>query len=174
MGLFDRRRRPELPAPARAAVPLGPGEKVLAWATDADRDSHVVATTHHLALVAQDGSLEWQRPWHDAESGTWQGESQLLTVLWVDHRRPAQWRITQPSLLQQVLRERIQASVVLADEFRTDERRSVRIVIRQDLATGQLLEQVIPGKGADVDDPEVAAQVRARLARLRADVGLSE
>jgi len=171
MGLFDRRRRLELPREVRAAVPLSSGDRVIAWARDEQSGGHVVASTHNLAFVGADGSLAWQRPWHLAASGTWQGDSGLMTVMWVDRTRPAQWLIREPSLLQQALRERIQASVVLADEFHTQSRRSVRVVIRQDFANGTLLEQVIPGKGADVDDPEVAEEARRRLARLRAEVG---
>jgi hypothetical protein len=172
MGLFEQRRRPGLDVAVRAAVPLGPGEQVLAWARDEQSGGHVVATTYHLAFVGADGELAWCRPWHEAESGTWQGESSLLIVTWVDHGRPSQWLVTEPSLLQQTLRERLQASVVLADEFRTAARRTVRVVIRQDLASGGLLEQVVPGKGADLGDPAVAAEAASRLARLRSEVGL--
>jgi len=172
MPLFERRRRAPLPTDVRDAVSLAAGEKVLAWARDEESSGHVVATTHHLAFVDAGGSLAWERPWHEAESGTWTGETGLLTVLWVGHRAPEQWRVTEPSLLQQTLRERIQASVVIADEFRTRSRRTVRVVIRQDLATGRLLEQTIPGKGASLEDPEVAAEAAERLARLRTEVGL--
>ncbi len=172
MALFEKRRRPPLPDDVRKAVPLDGTERVLAWAHDESSGGHVVATTHHLAFVRSDGQLLWQRPWHEAESGTWQGDSSLLTVIWVDHRDPAQWRVTEPSLIQQALRERIQASVVVADEFRTASRRSVRLVIRQDLATGSLLEQTIPGKGADLTDPIVAGEAASRMARLRSEVGL--
>lgn len=172
MGLFDRRRRPALPPEVRSAVPLDSGEQVLAWALDESSGAHVVATTHHLALVGPDGALGWRRPWHEAEAATWQGESSLLTVTWVDQGTPSRWRITEPSLLQQALRERLQASVVLADEFRTAGRRKVRVVIRQDLATGALLEQTIPGRGADLADPDIAREAAQRLARLRSEVGL--
>ena len=171
MPLFERRRRAPLPSDVRDAVPLAGGEKVLAWARDEDTGGHVVATTHRLALVDGGGGLAWARPWHEAESGTWKGETAVLTVLWVGYA-PTRWRVTEPSLLQQTLRERIQASVVMADEFRTRSRRTVRVVIRQDLATGRLLEQTIPGKGASLEDPEVAAEATERLARLRAEVGL--
>lgn len=172
MALFERRRRPALPADVRAAVPLASGEQVLAWARDADSGAHVVGTNHHLVLVGADAGLVWRRPWHEAESGTWQGESERLTVTWVDRGAPARWRLTEPSLLQQTLRERLQASVVLADEFRTPNRRTVRVVIRQDLAGGGLLEQTIPGKGADLGDPQVAREATERMARLRSEVGL--
>ncbi|MFC7594094.1 hypothetical protein ACFQU3_02125 [Terrabacter sp. GCM10028922] len=172
MPLFEKRRRPALPGAVRATVPLHGAEQVLAWGRDEQTGGHVVATTHHLVFVGADETLVWRRPWHEAESGTWQGESSLLTVTWVDRGAPAQWRLTAPSLLQQALRERLQASVVLADEFRTANRRTVRVVIRQDLATGTLLEQTIPGKGVDLSDPQVAREAVKRLARLRSEVGL--
>ena len=171
MGLFTSRRRTALPEAVRSAVPLGSGERLLAWARDDRTGSHVVATTHHLALVGDDGVLAWSRPWHEVEAGTWQGESSLLTVTWVDHAAPCQWEVTEPSMIQQTLRERVQASVVLADEFRTAARRTVRVVIRQDLATGAIVEQVIGGKGVRVDDPAVAAEAAAHLARLRSEIG---
>src|SRR6476659_7058109 len=88
MALFERRRRPALPAEVRAAVPLESGERLLAWARDEVSGAHVVATTHHLALVDAGGGLVWSRPWHEAESGTWQGESSQLTVTWVDRGAP--------------------------------------------------------------------------------------
>jgi hypothetical protein len=172
MALFDRRRRPALAAAVRSAVPLDRGEQVLAWARDEISGSHVIATTYHLVLVAADDALEWRRPWHEAESGSWQGESAELTVTWVDRGAPSRWRLIEPSLLQQALRERLQASVVLADEFRTAGRRTVRVVIRQDLATGELIEQTIPGKGADLSDRQVAREAAQRMAQLRGEVGL--
>lgn len=171
MRLFDR-RRPDLPSLVKHAVPLSPRERVLAWALDEVTGGHLVASTHHLAFVDPSGELSWQRPWHEAESGTWQSGSSMLTVVWVDHQQRDRWRISEPSLLQQTLRERLQASVVLSDEFRTEARRTVRVVIRQDLATGALIEQVIPNRGADLSDPAVAAEVASRLSRLRAEVGL--
>lgn len=171
MGLFGRGRA-ELPSGVKRAVPLRSGERVLAWALDDTTGGHVVASTYHLAFVSASGELAWQRPWHEAESGTWQGESSLLTVEWVEHRRPSQWLLGTPALLPQTLRERLQASVVLADEFRTENRRTVRVVLRQNLATSEFIEQILPGKGADLRDPAVAVQATERLARLRSEVGL--
>ncbi|HET7397604.1 MAG TPA: hypothetical protein VFJ94_03685 [Intrasporangium sp.] len=172
MGLFGRARGPTAADLVRGQVPLAAGERLLAMATDETSGGHVVATTHHLALVDAAGILAWRHPWHEVESATWQRDSFLLTVLWVGHRRPAQWLVREPSRLQETLRERVQASVVLADEFLTQSRRRVRVVIRQDLATGALLEQTIPGRGADLSDPDVAREAADRLARLRSEVGL--
>ncbi|GAA6524756.1 hypothetical protein [Intrasporangium sp. DVR] len=172
MGIFGRLRRGDLPDEVRRAVPLASGDRLIASARDEQTGGHIVASTHQLAFVGADGTLAWQRPWHEAESATWQSDSGLLTVIWVDHRRPAQWLLREPSTLQQALRERLQASVVLSDEFRTESRRTVRVVIRQDFATGELLEQVIPGKGVDPADPLVVSEAAKRLQRLRSEVGL--
>lgn len=167
------RRAIGAPGAVRAAVPLGAGERIIAWAPDEQSGGHVVASTHHLSAVGRDGALLWQRPWHEVDAGIWQSDSGLLTVTWVDGRRPAQWLLREASRIQEALRERVQASVVLADEFRVLEgRRRVRVVIRQDLATGALIEQTVPGRGVDPSDPEIAREAAERLARLRAEVGL--
>ena len=83
-----------------------------------------------------------------------------------------QWLPKQASSLLLAVRDRIQASVVLADEFSVQGARRVRVVIRQDLATGALREQVVPGRGADMRDPEAVRLVEEHLARLRLEVGL--
>ena len=69
--------------------------------------------------------------------------------------------------------ERVQASVVLAQRVELGERRSARAVIRQDLASGELVEQVVLGKGVRPDDPGVEPQTAAALAYLREQVGLA-
>ena len=172
MGLMGRRAT-GLPDVVRTAVPLAAGDRIIAWARDEHSDGHVVASTHRLSAVGRDGSLLWQRPWHEVDSGTWQSDSELLTVTWVDGRRPAQWLLRESGRILQAVRERVQASVVLVDEFRVmDGRRRVRVVIRHDLATGALLEQTVPGKGVDLVDPEIAREAADRLARLRSEVGL--
>lgn len=170
MPLF-RRRGEGRPGVLRQAVPLGHGEQLLAWAEDAQSGNHVVVTTHDLALVDVDWHLVWRRPFHEVDTATWHPDSDLLTVTWVDGSRPVQWTIRESALFKQALRERVQASVVLADEFHTDTRRRVRVVIRQDLATGRLLEQIIGGRGTDLGDPEVRAEAEKRLRVLRSEVG---
>ncbi|MEO7129893.1 MAG: hypothetical protein ABIZ07_00770 [Dermatophilaceae bacterium] len=172
MGIFDRRHG-GLPEAVRAAVPLTAGDRIIAWAHDAQSDQHAVASTHQLSAVGPGGALLWQRPWHEVDSGTWQGEASLLTVTWVDGRRPAQWVLREPTRIQEALRERVQASVVLAEEFRVQDGRSrVRVAIRSDLATGALIDQVVPGKGVDPTDPDVVREAATLLLRLRSEVGL--
>lgn len=170
MPLFRRRGEGRAGA-LRQAVRLGHGEQLLTWAEDEQSGSHVVVTTHHLAVVDPDWQLVWERPWHEVDTATWHPDSDQLTVLWVDGSQPAQWTIHESALFKQALRERVQASVVLSDEFHTDSRRRVRVVIRQDLASGRLLEQMIAGRGTDLRDPEVRAEAEKRLRVLRSEVG---
>jgi hypothetical protein len=172
MAWLDRLRKPALDAGVRSALALGAGERVLGFATDEGTGARVVASTHRLALVAPTGELLWKRPWHEAEAGVWRDESCLLTVSWVGRRQPDQWLLREASPLLLAVRDRIQASIVLADEFSVQGARRVRVAIRQDLASGALVEQVVPGRGVDTRDPEVDRQARETLARLRLEVGL--
>lgn len=173
MGLFEGRARlGGLAAQVRSAVPLSHGDRILAWALDQDTGDHVIVTRHVLAVVGEHSVLAWQRPWHEVDQGRWQPESDELTVSWADGTPPATWRLRHSTLFQQALRERVQASVVLAEEFRTDTRRRVRVAIRRNLATGAFLEQIMGGEGVDVTDPQVAQEATLLLHRLRSEVGL--
>ncbi|WP_347353647.1 hypothetical protein [Intrasporangium sp.] len=170
MSIF--RRRGDAPARTlRDAVPLGPGEQLLAWAQDEGSRGYVVVTTHHLVFVDAAWQVAWSRSWHEVDGATWHPDSDRLTVTWVDGTDPARWVVRESALLKQALRERVQASVVLADEFRTEDRRKVRVVIRQDLATGRLLEQIIAGRGVDLREGDVRAEAEKRLKVLRSEVG---
>ena len=132
-----------------------------------------MASNHRLYAVSPTSEVVLARPWHLVDSGTWSHDAFLLTVTWVDRHQPAQWVFREPSLLPETLRERVQASVVLAQRVELGERRSARAVIRQDLASGELVEQVVLGKGVRPDDPGVEPQTAAALAYLREQVGLA-
>jgi len=106
----------------------------------------------------------------DTDSGVWLVCTNHALVL-VDRSRPGQWRLGEEALFLQTLRERVQASVVLTQELPLSGRRTGRAVIRQDLATGELTEQVVLGKGVG-DDPEVEAACAIAFAFLREQVGM--
>ncbi|HET6693561.1 MAG TPA: hypothetical protein VFG97_04610 [Pedococcus sp.] len=169
-----RRNRPErVPETARSAIELGPGERLLSWACDDSSGATVVASNHRLYAVSAAGDIVLSRPWHLVDAGSWSHDAFLLTVTWVDRQRPAQWVFREPTLLPETLRERVQASVVLAQRVDLGERRSARAVIRQDLASGELVEQVVLGKGVRPEDPGVQQQTGAALAYLKEQVGLA-
>ena len=174
MGWSLRRDRPEkVPQEVRDALALGRGERLLAWARDDTTGATVVASNHRLYAVSPAGDVVLDRPWHLVDAGSWSHDAYLLTVTWVDRHRPAQWVLKEATLLPETLRERVQASVVLAQRVDLGERRSARAVIRKDLASGELLEQVVLGKGVRAGDPEVDLQTAQALAYLKEQVGLT-
>ena len=93
-------------------------------------------------------------------------------MTWVDGERPARFVLDQPGMLPETLRERVQASVVLAEALDLGGRRTARVVVRKDLESNALLSQAVLGPGVRSADPGVSEQVRAGLARVREQVGL--
>lgn len=161
-------------APAIVAVlELTKGERVLAFAVDDNTGGYVVATTYALAVVTRIAERTVRRRWLSVDAGSWEPETATLTVTWADGGRPGQWSFReQRTLLPETLRERVQASVVLATRLTLGDRRTGRVAIRQDFATRELIAQTILGRYARADDPEVQAHVQAALAHLRDQVGL--
>jgi hypothetical protein len=176
MGRFWRRASQVELAPAiTQALGLAKGERVLAYAVDDNTGAHVVATTYALAVVTSAGERALRRRWLSVDAGAWEPETATLTVTWAEGGRGGQWSFRdQQTLLPETVRERVQASVVLATSLALGDQRSGRVAIRQDFATRELLAQTILGRHTRADDPEVQAHVRAALAHLKDQVGLPE
>ena len=179
MGLFSRlRSRADLPPPITAALELAKGERVLAFGVDDNTGGYVLATTFALVVVpsnAQTSNPERtvRRPWLFVDAGSWEPDAATLTVTWTDGARAGQWFFCdQPTLLPEIVRERVQASVVIGTRLNLGDRRTGRVVIRQDFETRELIAQTILGRHTRADDPEVQAHVEAALAHLRDQVGL--
>ena len=174
MGLFNRRpSRAELPQAIVAALELVRGERVLAFGVDVNTGGYVVATTFALAVVTSATERTVRRRWLFVDTGSWEPETATLTVTWTDGRRAGQWSFRdQPTRLPETLRERVQASVVIATRLNLGDRRTGRVAIRQDFETRELIPQTILGRYARADDPEVQAHVEAALAHLKDQVGL--
>ena len=174
------RRSDDLPEVVERAQRGSDGGKVLSAAPEADSRMWLVAETYHLALVdsgrpAGEG-LVWSRPWHEVDSGSWSREASTLTVTWADRSRPGQWRLAEgmrERVFLQTLRERVQATVVVGEDLPLAGRRTGRAVIRQDLRTGDLVEQVVLGRGVRADE-EVAAASAQTLAFLREQIGMPQ
>jgi hypothetical protein len=174
------RRAEDLPDDVVTALRATGGGKVLSAAPDADSRAWLVASTYRVALVDPGRSageaLVWSRPWHEVDSGSWSREASTLTLSWADRSRPGQWRLREgmrERVFLQALRERVQASVVLSEELSLSGRRTGRAVIRQNLRNGDLVEQVVLGRGVRADEEVAVASARA-LAWLREQVGLPQ
>ncbi|KRE43347.1 hypothetical protein ASG74_00380 [Knoellia sp. Soil729] len=144
---------------------------VLSATRDARSTAYLLATKTHVYAV-RDGSVVLDRPWHMVDQGSWVDESARLTVTWVDRAPASVWELHEPGTFPQVLRERVQATVVLSDEVDLGAKRRARVVVRRDLATGALMSQTILGRGVRSSDPGVREQTRLALDRLREQVGL--
>ena len=111
-------RRPAVPAEAAEAIDPAGGEKLLAWAHDVGTGATVVAGRHRLYAVAPDpegARVTLSRPWHLVDAGSWGGEDGILKITWVDGQRPTRFQLTELGMFPETLRERVQASVVLAE-----------------------------------------------------------
>jgi hypothetical protein len=71
----------------------------------------------------------------------------------------------------QALRERVQASVVTALELPLDGARKAKAVIRQDFATGDLVEQLVLSRGTRPSDA-ISAAAEAAFVTLREETGI--
>jgi hypothetical protein len=174
MGLFNRRSSgARLPPAIGEALELARGDRVLAFGVDDNTGCYVIATRFSLAVVTPTAEpIVWRR-WLSVDAGSWEPETATMTVTWADGRRAGQWSFRdQLTQLPETLRERVQASVVIATRLNLGDRRTGRVAIRQDFETRELVPQTILGRYTRADDPEVQAHVVAALAHLRDQVGL--
>lgn len=165
------RRGPEVPDEVTSVL----GDRaadVLSVVRDERSTAYVVATKTHVYAV-RDSSVVLDRQWHMVDTGSWDDATARLTVNWVDKAPATVWELgADPGTFPQVLRERVQATVVLSDEVDLGTKRKAKVVVRKDLANGALMGQTILGRGVRSTDPGVREETRAALDRLREQVGL--
>ncbi|GII98118.1 hypothetical protein CLV28_1454 [Sediminihabitans luteus] len=163
-------RRAALPDDVRRVVP--PGDRALAAAA-LDGGGWVVATRELLCVVHDAADPAVRRAWSDVDRAGFDPREAELTVEWVDGAPPLTLRLASPvsSRVPQVLRERVQSSVVLAEVLTLAHGRRVKVAVRRGRG-GTLFSQVQADPGVDLDDPEVLARVDAAEARVRSASGL--
>ena len=165
-------RFPPLPS-RRPPFPVGPGERLLAWApvrAPAPGQPHLVGGTRDALYVPD------RIPWEQVASAEWDPESEVLRVVEVGRfGQPAPvhlLHVDDGGLLLQLVRERVTASIVVQRHVSVSERRSVRILARRAPGGhGPLAWLVEYDEGLDPADPAVDAVVQEALAAARADVG---
>lgn len=172
-------RRPRFPQTAQAALHLARAERVLAFQQLGE--ATLVATDHRLVVLEGDGQgatggdevrVLDERPWHEAENAAWDDESRTLRIRWVDGAPTWGLPVDEPDRdLMTTIRARIQSTLVTAQSSKVGGR-TVRVALRRDLATGDLLMQHQYGQGLRAGDPRVAAAVASMEAAIRDDAGL--
>jgi hypothetical protein len=166
-------RRTTLPAPVRAALDLGRGERVLA-AAPLLADRWLVGTTLALHVVDGAGGSE-RHGWDQVAGAVWSDTASMLQVTWVGEARQLQVELAgDAGFLPEVIRERVEASVVISRRIPVSGRRGVRVAVRRAAPGAALTTQVVPDRGVDLGDPELAARVAAELADLREQTGMRD
>ena len=163
--VVDVRPRPFVPDHVSAAPGLA--APVLAHAVLADGD-WAVATRSGLHLLL--GGAALSRRWTDVDGAALDAEG-VLEVRWVDGTAPVRLNPPARSRLPRVVHERVQSSVVLAEQVPVPGDRRLRVALRKD-PDGSLFTQVIGNGQVDLDDPQVARSVDEAEARIRDAAGL--
>lgn len=169
MGLFGRREPDPLDG---IDLGLGKGDAVLASCVDAVTGERLVASTHHLSVVGADGALRLGRPWHLVDTGSYDNEADVLTATWVDRAPDLMMHVAGDRPFLQTFRERVHATVIIAEQIDFSGTRHARVVIRKNLAENRLLDQVILGPGVRLAAPGVRERIEVVRAALREQVGL--
>lgn len=170
---------PHVPEAVAAAAGLERGQRVLAGAQDDPTGHWVLVTPWRLVAVNPDETGERSRvvdrPWRDVDAGAWDADTGTLTVTWVGRGTPLAWQLwsrTGPGRVPEAFRERVQASVVLSRGVDLGAGRTARVVIRKDLRTRDLHEQVLLGATTRGDDQALVRAVEQVRRELRDQVGL--
>lgn len=157
--------RPDATAVNELAAHLGRRPRPLAWASGPD--AYALGLAEGLA-VRQDG--EWDLiGWHEIESGGWQGETGELR--WrLDDDTEGSVALTDPGLLPELLRERVEASIVIEQYLDVP---GGRVVIAGRRALGDpeapIVCHAMPVGGANLDNPVVRQRVVDATEKLRLD-----
>ncbi|WP_256842513.1 hypothetical protein [Ornithinimicrobium cryptoxanthini] len=169
------RNKEQDPPPEVLAAALADGDRLVAAAHDDAGDQWVLASVTRLMVVGPDAQVRLSRPWLDVDRGGWDPESDTLQVTWVDGSAPVSWQLTgRPARpFTDAFRDRVQASVVLVRQVDLGPGRTAQVAIRKDLATRELIDQVVLGARARSDDQELARQVAVARATLRDQSGMS-
>jgi hypothetical protein len=155
-------RRPLLPDDARAALPLGRGERAVAAARLAD-GGWLVATGTALLTVAG------RTPWADVAHAQWFDEEQLLVVDPVPGAGGSlRFRLAEPGRVPETVHERVMASIALSRRVALPGG-GARLVARHGDGP-DLVWQVVPDPGTDLSAPGVQAAVDEALAGLRSEL----
>ena len=147
------------------------GERVLAWLPSVG--STLVATDS--ALVLPEGVEPARVPWDRVLRASWEATTLRLTAQDPAGGRPADLRIPVPEdhgSLPEVVRERVNASIVVTRHVELHGEQGARLVARRTPGSTELRWSVVFDPGLDPSDPVLRARADEALAALRGSLGV--
>lgn len=163
MALFSRAPRP----PAELLTALGPGSPPLAFA-DLAGGGWAVATTADWVIVI-DGEVR-RRAWIEADRAEWLSNPPALVMRWVDGVSHTIHLAKDDSRLPAAVRERVEASIVFAQQRELPGGVIVRAAVRR--AADDSLSSQVTVIGAARSTPEIDRIGADLEAQVRSAVGL--
>jgi hypothetical protein len=168
-------RRPHVPQVVVHAG-LASGERLLAAAQSRD-GTWLLATRERLCTVNPGGEPgDVQVRWEDVQRADWDRDTATLRVQAVrDYGEPvATWayEIDEPGALVPLVRERVDASIVLQRRVRVVGKRGFAVVARRPPSGGDLTWSFEFDPGIDPSDPVVATATDLALGEAQESLGL--
>lgn len=160
-----------MPAEVRQALGLDDpaASRLLAWSVLVGGGA-AAATRDDLRIVTPRGDRV-VRGWEHVDHAVWDQDSSMLVVWWVNSRRTTPLEIQDDiGRLPEVVRERVQSTVVLTASVPLPRGKPARVALRRDRA-GRLLAQSLLPPGVKADAPEVKPVIDRALADLWAEAG---
>ena len=163
------RRRNVMPPELALALELGPAERVLAWSSLVGGGA-AAATIMGLRILTPRGKVI-SRTWVGVDHAAWDQDAAMLVIWWVDSRQATPLEILDDvGRLPEVIRERVQASVVLTSSVVLPGGKVGRVALRRD-AKGQLSAQSLLPPGVRADAPDVAPALQRAMDALWSEAG---
>lgn len=130
-----------------------------------------IATKNYVILVR--GGVATGREWCDVDRASLDPLTANLKIMWADGSPASDLRLAdvKDPKFADMLYERVQASVILAETVRLPDKQSARVAVRRD-SSGALFSQVIGPGTIRLDDPETVAAIDAAETRIRDACGL--
>jgi hypothetical protein len=161
--------RVTMPAEMAEALGLGRSDRLLAWSSLVG-GGVAAATIKELRIVTPRGTKIVQ-PWAEVDHAVWEQESRTLVIWWVSSRRTTPLEIQDDiGRLPEVIRERVQSSVVLTASVPLPNGRLGRVALRRG-AGGALVAQTLVPPGVKEDAPDVAPLLTAAVEALWSEAG---
>lgn len=150
------------------------GERMLAWASDAD-DHWYVGTNLALQLPTGDGAAYRRLGWEDVQRADWDQESERLTVVevadWGDPEPASTFELAEPGRLLELIRERVTNSVVCSVYARVRGKEGISVIGRRSPERGAPVRwSYVLSPTLDPADPRVAEVAEQTLAQARREV----